>query len=369
LPASSGSGWLPASLNSGWTYRDRITARQAGTSVSAFYARRYRHTDAEGWRDRLASGDILRNGQTLLADEPLHVGDALSWRRPPWREQPVPASWEVVFEDGDLHGIAKPSGLPVLPAGGFLEHTLLRLLERRFAGQPVPRPVHRLGRFTSGVLLCARSREARAWTSALLRDSTRRGSAGAPVREACPAAEAIADRGVRKTYRALLVPGVLPLEPGRSLTVTVPIGRARHRRLGEIWCARGMVPSLVGPGLATGVQAAEPGEPSGSLRAHSRITLLERRAEADLVAVTIATGRPHQIRIHCAAIGAPLLGDPLYLAGGGVNGDGLPGQGGYRLHAHRLQLLRPDGSPLELEAPLPAWAAVQPRSKTISREK
>ena len=63
-----------------------------------------------------------------------------------------------LFDDGDLLVIDKPSGLPVLPAGGWLEHTVLRLLERHHRGDPagLPRPVHRLGRFTSGLIVCAR---------------------------------------------------------------------------------------------------------------------------------------------------------------------------------------------------------------------
>jgi hypothetical protein len=64
-------------------------------------------------------------------------------------------------------------------------------------------------------------------------------------------------------------------------------------------------------------------------------------------------GRPHQIRIHTAAAGAPLLGDPLYAPGGLAAEQALPGDGGYHLHAHRLRLVCPDGDLLALEAPLP----------------
>ena len=86
----------------------------------------------------------------------------------------MPAQLPVHFDDGDLLVLDKPSGLPVLPAGGWLEHTLLRLLERRHGGDPagIPRPVHRLGRFTSGLLVCARQPASRAWLSAQLREST-----------------------------------------------------------------------------------------------------------------------------------------------------------------------------------------------------
>ena len=71
------------------------------------------------------------------------------------------------------------------------------------------------------------------------------------------------------------------------------------------------------------------------------------------MAVAIASGRPHQIRIHAAALGAPLRGDPLYGPGGAVQAAVLPGAGGYQLHAHRLRLPLPAGPVLELEAPLP----------------
>ena len=69
--------------------------------------------------------------------------------------------------------------------------------------------------------------------------------------------------------------------------------------------------------------------------------------------VAIASGRPHQIRIHCAALGAPLLGDPLYAPGGLAIPGALPGDGGYHLQAWRLELELPGGARLELEAPRP----------------
>ncbi len=316
------AGWLPRALNGGWSYRDRIDARSTGLSVTAFYAGRYRHSAHAEWLRRLAAGEIERNGRPLQADEPLVAGDRLVWRRPPWWEEAVPADWAVVHDDGDLLVLDKPSGLPVLPAGGWLEHTVLRLLERRHQGDPagLPRPVHRLGRFTSGLLVCARRPATRAWLSARLRESTAGGMAE-------PAAAA----GCRKIYRALLVPGALPLAPGESLVITTPIGRRDHPQLGQIWCA------------ADGLRP-------GDLAAHSSLSLLERHAESDLVQVAIASGRPHQIRIHCAAVGAPLLGDPLYGPGGLAEASARPGDGGYRLQAWRLELVRPDGTRLALEA-------------------
>ena len=327
-------GWLPAVLNQGHIYRDRIQDQpQASHAIAAFYAARYVHSDLGRWRERLAAGEIWCNGQQLWADGPLQAGDRLAWHRPPWQEAAVPVLPGPLFDDGDLVVINKPSGLPVLPAGGFLEHTLLLQLQQRHHNDPqgIPRPVHRLGRFTSGLLVCARQPQSRAWLSAQLRESTTRGmDAGS--------------RSCRKLYRALVtcpVPGSPLAEAealllrGDTLALTTAIGRRPHPRLGQLWCA------------------AAPGD-SGGLEACSWVRLLERRAQGWLVEVAIASGRPHQIRIHLAAAGAPLLGDPLYLPGGLARADALPGDGGYQLHAHRLSLSPPEGQPIVLEAPLPS---------------
>jgi len=161
--------------------------------------------------------------------------------------------------------------------------------------------MHRLGRGTSGLVLFART------------DGARR----------AVAAEWRAGR-VEKEYRAL-VKGVPTAD---SFTVDTPIGLVPHPRLGR-------------------VHAASPeGKP-----AVSHVRVLARRDGAALVAVTIPTGRPHQIRIHLAAAGHPLVGDLLYVEGGAPGPDpGLPGEGGYRLHAHRLTLVHPaTGERLDLE--------------------
>ena len=338
-----GVTWLPAALNGGHAYRNRVEPAEAGLSVSAFYAARYPHSSAAVWRQRLAAGEIRRNGQQLRADGALAAGDALIWHRPPWHEPAVPVLPGPLFDDGDLLVFNKPSGLPVLPAGGFLDHTLLAQLQARW---PAARPVHRLGRCTSGLLICARHRASRAWLSALLRESTAHHHLpDGPIPDAAGVSPC------RKTYRALLQPPVpgsplLALQPGDSLALTTPIGRCPHGRLGSIWAA---VPS---PNAA--YAAWSPSKASPALPARSDLRLLERAEQGWLVEVTIASGRPHQIRIHTAAAGAPLLGDPLYGPGGYALDRALPGDGGYHLHAHRLRLPLPAGPPLDLEAPLPA---------------
>jgi 23S rRNA pseudouridine1911/1915/1917 synthase len=308
-----------------------VASADAGQLLSAFYAARHPHSSAAVWQQRLTAGEICRNGQQLRADVALAAGDALIWHRPPWQEAAVPVLPGPLFDDGDLLVFDKPSGLPVLPAGGFLEHTLLAQLQSRW---PDARPVHRLGRFTSGLLICARRSATRAWLSAQLREST----AQHRLQKSSTSVTTLLSP-CRKTYRALLQPPapaspLLALAPGAPLSLTTPIGRSAHGRLGTIWAA------------------APAGDPH-ALPASSALRLLERGERAWLVEVTIATGRPHQIRIHTAAAGAPLLGDPLYGPGGGAQAGVLPGDGGYHLHAHRLRLVCADGGLLDLEAPLP----------------
>lgn len=310
-------------MNRGWIYRDRVAAADAGRSICHWYAERHRHSSLATWQQRLQLGEIRLNGEPPRADHCLSSGDQLTWHRPPWQEEAVPLDWQVIFDNGDLLVINKPSGLPVLPAGGFLEHTLLHQLEQQHQHDPLglPRPVHRLGRHTSGLLVCARQSSTRAWLSALLRESTAAGSVASPGR-------------CLKLYRALTVPLSPDWLVAASRPLTTSIGRRPHPLLGEIWCA---------------VDTNDP----GALAASSQLTLLERRHGACLVEVAIGSGRPHQIRIHAAAAGAPLFGDPLYGPGGMARPEALPGAGGYQLHAHQISLPSRAGELHKWTAPLP----------------
>lgn len=291
-------------MNQGFEYRDEIGPEAAGRTVLAWLRSRYRHSTEATWRERIASGEVRLDGAIALAMDVLRPGQSLVWRRPPWEEKEVPLGFAILHRDDELLAVAKPRGLPSVPSGGFLEHTLLSRVRGVF---PEAVPMHRLGRGTSGLVLFARTRRARR----------------------AVAEEWRAGR-VEKEYRAL-VSGVPAVE---TFTVETPIGPVPHPRLGQ-------------------VHAASPvGRP-----AVSHVRVLAAREASALVAVSIPTGRPHQIRIHLAAAGHPLVGDPLYAAGGVPSPDpGLPGEGGYRLHAHRLELTHPaTGRRLALEcAPPPA---------------
>jgi len=294
-------------MNDGYEYGEQVGADAAGRTVAAHLALRHRHSSAEVWTARIAAGEVLVDGEAAVAGAPLRAGQIVVWRRPPWEEPAVPLAFAVLFRDAHLLAVAKPRGLPTMPAGGFLTHTLLHVVRRRF---PEAAAMHRLGRGTSGIVLFART------------DQARRGIA-----------KAWRSGAVVKRYRAL-VTGVPPRE---AFDVDTPIGLVDHPRLGRVYAAV-----------------------TEGKRSLTHVRVRAARDGQALVEATIPTGRPHQIRIHLAAAGHPLVGDPLYAAGGGLRSrPALPGECGYRLHAYRLELDHPvTGARVEIECGPPPELAI-----------
>lgn len=289
-------------MNRGYEYAETLGPEARGATVLDWLVSRHRHSSEAVWRERLAAGEVRLDAAAVAAETPLERGQRLAWRRPPWEEEAVPLGFAILYRDDALLAVAKPRGLPSLPNGGFLEHTLLHGVRRI---HPEAVPMHRLGRGTSGLLLFARTPQARRALAAAWRDGS-----------------------VEKSYRAL-VSGVP--RPGR-FAVEAPIGLVPHPRLGRVH-----------------------GSSAAGKRSRSEVEVLAVRGGRAFVSVRIDTGRPHQIRIHLAAAGHPLVGDPLYVTGGVPGPEpGLPGDGGYLLHSHRLVLAHPaSGRRLELECPPP----------------
>lgn len=297
--------------NGGYSYPDRVQRADEGVSVLDFYARHYTHSSEDSWRRRIESGQVFRNGRPASPDELLSGGDRLDYRRPPWVEPKAPREFATLFEDGDVLVLAKPSGLPVLPGGLFLENTLLYLVRERFGAGCSP--LHRLGRGTSGAILFTRN-----------------------PRAARSLAQAMYERRIVKVYLALASGTGMP----NTFTVDAPIGPVPYR-------------------LPETVHAYRPdGRPSIS---HVRVVRRIPGENATLLEVTIPTGRPHQIRIHLSYAGYPLVGDPLYGPGGLPRAEGesdeldaRPGSCGYLLHSWKIGFPHPSrGEEVEVVSPPP----------------
>jgi 23S rRNA pseudouridine1911/1915/1917 synthase len=307
---------------------DREEALAIGEETLEVETRRYEiSAEMHGWRvDRalaaltpefsrsylqqlMADGAVLWRGErTGKASAKVKVGDALSVELRPTQQAmafvPQPMALDVVFEDAHLMVIVKPAGLVVHPAAGHWSGTLLNGLLAHHAGAAaLPRAgiVHRLDKDTSGLMLVGKSRQA---VEALVR--------------------AIAARDVKREYLALAHGA---WRGAAEVTVDQAIGRDTHNRL-----RMAVIPASLGTGKT----------------AQTTLRPLDSNAQATLLACRLHTGRTHQIRVHAAWLGHPLVGDTIY------GGRALFGMTRQALHATRLRLQHPVTSEtLAFEAPPP----------------
>ena len=310
-------------LNRGYAYTTIIISKYHGRTLLSHLASLYSHSTPQAWQQRLNNGEVALNGVTASGSESLTSGQTLVWNRPPWIEPDSPQHFEVLFNDPHLLAVNKPGGLPTLPGGGFMENTLLRLVQKQ---TPNANPVHRLGRGTSGIVLFAKTPQAAAKLSANWNTSR-----------------------IQKIYRAL-AQGIAQHDAYEILT---PIGLVPHPLIGSVWAAN---PSgKPSKSLAKVISRAPSSTASSSTASRST-------AGTTTFEVSLNSGRPHQIRIHLASIGHPLVGDPLYgLSGQPLeNLPGLPGDGGYFLHAQFLNFHHPiTEEQISLEAALPGGFSSQ----------
>ena len=213
----------------------------------------------------------------------------------------------IVFEDASLIVVDKPAGLVVHPGAGNRDGTLQNALlhhDATLAAIPRAGIVHRLDKQTSGLLVVARSLAAH---TSLVRQ--------------------LGARTMRREYLAVARGDI-----DRALTIDAPIGRHPQQRTTMAVVARGKP-------------------------ARTQVEVVERFGTATLVRCRLETGRTHQIRVHLAAIGHPLLGDPDY--GPRRSAPDLPAFARQALHAARLDLLHPaSGRTRRFEAPAPADLAL-----------
>lgn len=214
----------------------------------------------EQWLDRIQRGRVLdEQGMAIDADSPYREGLRIRYFREVADEAPIPFSETLIYADEHLLVVDKPHFLPVMPAGKFVEETLLARLVRRF-DNPQLVPLHRIDRETAGLVLFSANRATRAAYQALF-----------------------LERKIEKCYEA-----IAPALPQLAFPLI------RRTRL----------------------QAGEPffrmQEIAGAANSETRIEVRERGDNWWRYALYPISGKKHQLRVHMAALGAPIINDSLY---------------------------------------------------------
>ncbi|HET9030121.1 MAG TPA: RluA family pseudouridine synthase [Candidatus Aquilonibacter sp.] len=280
-----------------------VTPEEAGTRTDVIVARLTgapRSLVAEA----VKRGDVRVNGTAVKASHPLEEGDTLEFEvgeREPLVATPEEIDVPIVYEDDELLVVDKPAGMVTHPAHGATSGTLVNALLAhigKLPGDPLrPGLVHRLDRDTSGLLVVAKTESA---LSAL--------------------GIAMKARQINREYLGL-VHGVPQHREGR---IDGPIGRDPHNRL-KYAIVRDGKPAV------------------------THYALREAFPKSAELVFALETGRTHQIRVHLAAMGHPIVNDPVY--GREEPRFGLPGQA---LHAWKLSFEHPrTHEPMSFEAPPP----------------
>ena len=287
-----------------------LTADRDGERLDAFLARSVPDLTRSAAQRLLERGAVTLRGRAAKKNDKTRLGDTLTVCLPepqPVDLVPQDIPLDVIYEDDDVIVVNKPVGLVVHPAPGHPDWTLVNALLYHCGtslsginGELRPGIVHRIDRDTSGLIVAAKNDRAHLALAAQLQDHS-----------------------LARVYEAVAVGGFRE-DCG---TVDAPIGRHPVDR------KKMAVDRKNGREAVThwSVMARYPG-----------YTHVECRLE---------TGRTHQIRVHLASIGHPLLGDTVY-----GSKKPWPGLAGQCLHARRLRFVHPStGEPLELECPLPDW--------------
>lgn len=287
-----------------------ITADLAGERLDAFLARSMEGMTRSAAQKLIEGGNVLLNSRPGKKNDKLNIGDQVSVTVPEPKAveiQPTEMRLDIVYEDEDLLVINKPKGLVVHPAAGHQDDTLVNGLLYALGddlsginGELRPGIVHRIDKDTSGLLAVAKNDLAHTVLASQLKDHT-----------------------MARTYECIVC-GSFREDSG---TVDAPIGRHPSDRKKMTVTAR------------------------NSKNAVTHWEVIKRYRGYTHVRCRLETGRTHQIRVHMAHIGHPILGDTVY----GHNKKEL-GQDSQCLHAGALSFRHPrDGRPVMVFAPLPEY--------------
>jgi 23S rRNA pseudouridine1911/1915/1917 synthase len=281
-----------------------FTAESAAGRLDTYLAGRLPQMSRSYIQKLIGGGHVSVNGKPTKSGYQVAAGDGIVVDIPPPEPGPLQAEdipLNIVYQDDDLLVIDKPAGMTVHPAPGSRSHTLVNALLSRFkdlpAGGDMLRPgiVHRLDKDTSGLIIVARNRAALNKLAAQFKS-----------------------RSVTKTYIAL-VRGHLTPDSG---FIDAPIGRDPQNR--------------------KRMAVVDSGRP-----ARTQYRVKKYVGDCSLLEIRLETGRTHQIRVHLAAIGYPVVGDATY----GVKSPHLSRQ---FLHASKLGFRLPSNNKyVEFESPLP----------------
>ena len=288
---------------------ETINVEQGNVRLDVYISKKHEELSRTMVQKLIENGDIQVNGQNRKLSYKVQQGDLVSINIPEVKEvdlKPQEIPIEVVYEDGDIIVVNKPKGLVVHPANGNPDGTLVNAIMAMckeslsgIGGELRPGIVHRLDKDTSGLLIVAKNDKAHINMS-----------------------NQIKDRQVKKIYIAL-VRGTVPED---EATIDMPIGRStKDRKKMAV--------------VKDGKQAI------------THFKVLKRYPKYTLLEVKIDTGRTHQIRVHMAEIGHPVIGDMIY--SNGKNSFGVEGQ---MLHAKSLDFKHPiTGKEMHLTAELPKY--------------
>ena len=289
-----------------------LFADMAGERLDAFLARSVEGLSRSGAQKLLEDGNVLLRGRPGKKNDKLNPGDEVTVTLPEPKEVdivPKEMPLDIVYEDEDVLVLNKPKGLVVHPAAGHQEDTLVNGLLHAMAGnlsgingELRPGIVHRIDKDTSGLLAVAKNDLAHTVLASQLKDHT-----------------------MARTYEAIVC-GSFREDSG---TVNAPIGRHPSDRKKMCVTAR------------------------NSKEAVTHWEVVARYRGYTHIRCRLETGRTHQIRVHMAHIGHPILGDTVY-------GHKKPelGQDSQCLHAGALCFRHPrDGRPVMVFAPLPEYFA------------
>jgi 23S rRNA pseudouridine1911/1915/1917 synthase len=317
----------------------RVPPELAGQRLDVFLQGQLRRTSRTRTQFIVRNSAFDRHGKRLRPNHRVRAEEHVLLWRPPWDEDPVPTHVPILHEDAHLFAVDKPALLPVHPTARYHRNTLIKVLKDARPGEFVSLG-HRLDRETSGVLICSRSAEC---DRSLKKQIEGR-------------------KGVDKTYRAITwgIP-----DPGRAAELEAVVTPA-HDGPGAFRFERSLELDTEGRYRVK----MRLGKTADALSASTRFLVEGTRTTRDgrsysLVRCELETGRQHQIRVHLASLGAPIVGDKLYgpdescfarAADGELTEDDLTmlELPRHALHAARLSLTHPmTGEPLAIEAPLP----------------